>query len=300
MKQQEERTAMQVVYHLGSHSTDEERLVRGLLRAKGPLAAQGVIVPGPGRYRPVLRETILKLKGGPASKDVQEVLLDAVVDADHVERLVFSNELFICIPQKAVTEGAFYPMAARKVAALSNLFPEAECEFHMALRNPATLIPALLGRVEGLTYEQFIGTTDPRQIRWAPVIKRILAAVPGRQLVLWCNEDTPLIWPEVLRGVTGTGDEVPLAADMDVLATIMTEDGLKRLVNYLASHPPVNVDQRRKIVSAFLSKFAKPEELEVEVALPGWTDDLIEEITDIYDDDVAEIAALPGVRFLAP
>lgn len=289
---------MQVVYHLGSHSTDEERLVRGLLRAKGPLAAQGVIVPGPGRYRPVLRETMLKLKGAPASREVQEVLLDAVVDADHVERLVFSNELFICIPQKAVMEGTFYPMAARKIAALSNLFPDAECEFHMALRNPATLIPALLGRVEGLTYDQFIGSADPRQIRWAPVVQRILAAVPGRQLTLWCNEDTPLIWPEVLRSVAGI--DVPLAADMDVLATIMTEDGLKRLENYMVSHPPANIDQRRKIVSAFLSKFAKPEELEVEVALPGWTDGLIEEITEIYDEDVAEIAAMPGVRFLAP
>ncbi|MDP3339686.1 hypothetical protein [Frigidibacter sp.] len=291
---------MQVVYHLGAHSTDEERLVRGLLRAKGPLAAQGVIVPGPGRYRPVLRETMIKLKGAPASREVQEVLLDAVVDADHVERLVFSNELFICIPQKAITEGAFYPMAARKVAAMSNLFPDDECEFHMALRNPATLIPALLGRVKGLSYEEFMGSAEPMQIRWAPVVQRILAAAPGRTLTLWCNEDTPLIWPEVLRSVAGVGPDFALAADTDVLATIMTEDGLKRLDSYLASHPPANVDQRRKIVSAFLSKFAKPEELEVEVALPGWTEDLVEEITEAYDHDVAEIAAMPGVRFLAP
>ncbi len=291
---------MQVVYHLGAHSTDEERLVRGLLRAKGPLAERGVIVPGPGRYRPVLRETLLKLKGAAASREVQEVLLDAVADADQVERLVFSNELFICIPQKAVMEGMFYPMAARKVAALSNLFPDDPCEFHMALRNPATLIPALLGRVEGLTCEQFIGSADPLQIRWAPVIRRILAAVPGRQLTLWCNEDTPLIWPEVLRSVAGVPAETPLAADMDVLATIMTPDGQRRLEGYLASHPPASIEQRRSIVSAFLSKFARPEALEVEIALPGWTGDLIEDITDAYDDDVAEIAAMPGVRFLAP
>jgi len=291
---------MQVVYHLGAHSTDEERLVRGLLRSKGPLAAKGVIVPGPGRYRPILRETMIKLKGGPASREVQEVLLDAVADADHVERLVFSNEFFLCIPQKAVTEGALYPMAARKISAMSNLFPDDDCEFHMALRNPATLIPALLGRLEGVSYEQFVGATDPRQIRWLPVIQRMLAAVPGRTLTLWCNEDTPLIWPEVLRGVAGVGAEFELDADVDVLATIMTEDGLKRLQTYLASHPAANTDQRRKIVSAFLSKFAKPEELEVEVALPGWTEALIDEITDAYDEDVAEIAALPGVRFVTP
>lgn len=291
---------MQVVYHLGANSTDEERLVRGLLRAAGPLAAQGVIVPGPGRYRAVLRDTMIKLKGSPASREVQEVLLDAVADADHVERLVFSNEYFLCIPQRVITEGAFYPMAARKVAALANLFPDDECEFHMALRNPATLIPALLGRVKDLDYEQFMGSADPRQIRWAPVVQRMLAAVPGRVLTLWCNEDTPLIWPEVLRAVAGTGPETPMEADMDVLATIMTEDGLKRLESYLASHPPANTDQRRKIVTAFLSKFARPEELEVEVALPGWTEALIDEMTEAYDADMAEIAEMPGVRFLLP
>ncbi|AMY69670.1 hypothetical protein [Frigidibacter mobilis] len=291
---------MQVVYHLGANSTDEERLVRGLLRANGPLAAQGVIVPGPGRYRPVLRETMIKLKGGPASRDVQEVLLDAVVDADHVDRLVFSNEYFLCIPQRVISEGAFYPMAARKVAAMANLFPDDMCEFHMALRNPATLIPALLARVKGASYEEFMGSADPRQIRWLPVVQRILAAVPGRTLTLWCNEDTPLIWPEVLRSVAGVGPDFALDADTDVLATIMTEDGMKRLQTYLASHPPATIDQRRKIVSAFLSKFAKPEELEVEVALPGWTEAMIDEITEAYDRDVAEIAVLPGVRFIAP
>ncbi len=290
---------MQVVYHLGANSTDEERLVRGLLRANGPLAAQGVIVPGPGRYRPVLRDTMIKLKGGPASREVQEVLLDAVADADHIERLVFSNEYFLCVPQRVITEGAFYPMAARKIAAMANLFPEDECEFHMALRNPATLIPALLGRCKGVSYEEFMGSAEPLQIRWAPMVQRMLAAVPGRTLTLWCNEDTPLIWPEVLRAVAGVGPEIPLAADTDVLATIMTEDGLKRLESYLASHPPANTDQRRKIVSAFLSKFALPDELEVEVALPGWTEDLVEEMTEVYDHDVAEIAAMPGVRFLA-
>jgi hypothetical protein len=145
---------MQVVYHLGAHSTDEERLVRGLLRSKGELAQRGVIVPGPGRYRPVLRETLVKLKGQAASRDVQEVILDAVMDEDEAERLVFSHEFFLCIPHKVVSEGAFYPMAARKVAALANVFPDQHCQFFLSLRNPATLIPALLGRMEGVGYEQ--------------------------------------------------------------------------------------------------------------------------------------------------
>jgi len=34
--------------------------------------------------------------------------------------------------------------------------------------------------------------------------------------------------------------------------------------------------------------------------VPGWTDDLVAEITAAYDADVAEIAAMDGVEFLLP
>lgn len=291
---------MQVVFHLGAHSTDEERLIRGLLRARDDLTPRGIIVPGPGRYRPVLRETLVKLRGQPASREVQEVILDAVMDEDRADRLIFGHEFFLCIPHKVVSDGGFYPMAGRKAAALASIFPEAGTEFFLALRDPATLIPALLSRVDGLGYDGFMGGVDPRALRWGPVVRQIREAAPDCPLTVWCNEDTPLIWPEVLRAVAGVGAEVPLEADTDVLATIMTEDGMNRLAAYLAGHPPATVALRRKIVSAFLDKFARPEELEMEVALPGWTDALVAEISAGYDADVAEIAAMPGVRFLSP
>ncbi len=38
---------MEIVYHLGAHCTDEDRLLRCLLKNRGILAQQGIIVPGP-------------------------------------------------------------------------------------------------------------------------------------------------------------------------------------------------------------------------------------------------------------
>jgi hypothetical protein len=38
----------------------------------------------------------------------------------------------------------------------------------------------------------------------------------------------------------------------------------------------------------------------MEVPLPGWTEELIEEITQIYEADTAEIAQIEGVEFIAP
>jgi hypothetical protein len=40
--------------------------------------------------------------------------------------------------------------------------------------------------------------------------------------------------------------------------------------------------------------------LDVEIDLPGWTQDLVDEITALYDADVAAIRQMEGVSFLAP
>jgi hypothetical protein len=291
---------MQVVYHLGAHSTDEDRLVKTLMRNANTLADQGIAVPAPMRYRMVLRDTLVALKGTDASPEDQARVLGAVTEMAAPERLIFSHEFFLCIPQRAITPEGFYTMAASKLGPLAALFPEAEPEFFMGLINPATLIPALIGRIDGASYDSVMGRVDPLRLRWAPVIAEMRAAAPDVPLVLWCNEDTPLIWPEVLRRMAGVAPEMALEGDYAILATIMSADGLERLKAYLAKHPPSSAGQRRKIVTAFLDKFALTDKLEVELNLPGWTEDLVEEISANYDADIAAIAAMPGVEFIAP
>lgn len=291
---------MQVVFHLGAHSSDEDRLVKTLLRNRDALGRAGCIVPSPMRYRMALRDALMALRGAPADTEAQARLLAVVTDQNPVDRIVFSHEFFLCIPQRVITEQGFYPMAPAKLQPLANLFPQAETEFHMALVNPATLIPALVARIEGASYDSVMAGNDPRDLRWGPVIARMRDAAGGRRLVLWCNEDTPLIWPEVLRRTAGVAADAVLEGDFTILATIMAPEGLDRLQAYLASHPPQGSDQRRKIVSAFLDKFGLADKIEVEVPMPGWTDTLIDEISAAYDADVAAIAQMPGVEFIAP
>ncbi|MGB3314892.1 MAG: hypothetical protein WBB85_10800, partial [Albidovulum sp.] len=58
--------------------------------------------------------------------------------------------------------------------------------------------------------------------------------------------------------------------------------------------------QRRRVTTAFLEKFAKPDEIEIGIDLPGWTEALVQQISDAYDRDCADIAGMPGVKFIAP
>ncbi|WP_347310245.1 hypothetical protein [Defluviimonas sp. SAOS-178_SWC] len=291
---------MQIAYHLGAHCTDEDRLVRALLKNRGTLGASGIVVPSPSKYRQLLPKVAKSLRGAPAGSDTEQVILDAVMEEDEAERLVFSNDNLLCYPVNAISAQGFYATAPQRIAAYANLFPKAQSEFFFALRNPATMVPALIERVNEGTYETVMSDQSPIALRWAPVIRRILAAVPGIVLTVWCNEDTPLLWPEILRAVAGLGPDAVLDGDFDVLGMIMTDEGLGKLKAYLETHPPASLDQRRRATTAFLEKYARPEEIEVEVNLPGWTDELIAALSAAYDEDCAEIADLPGVDFIVP
>lgn len=290
---------MRIVYHLGAHCTDEERILRCLLTNRGALAEQGIVVPGPARYRTLLRDTMGTLRGAVASEDTQAMVLDQIMDEDQAERLILSWDNFLAFPQWALRR-TFYPTAGERIRALTQIFPEIEAEFHLAIRNPATFLPALFQSQTKRTYDEFIEGTDPMLLRWSELVDRILAANPGVPLTIWCDEDRPLLWNEILRSISGHDPSVPLEGEDDFLATLMPPDGMARLTAYLAERPPQSEDQRRRIVSAFLGKFALAEQIEMELDLPGWTEDYVDALTNIYERDVARIALLPGVTFLQP
>ena len=295
---------MRIVYHLGAICTDEERLLRCLLKNRGMLAQQGIVVPGPNRYRTLLRETVISLKGQPANRDTQALVLDQIMDEDHADRLILSWDSFLSLAPW-VLDGALYPAAAERVRAFSQIFPDIEAEFHLAIRNPATFLPALFAKQandkkRAKPYGQFVGKIDIADLRWSDVIGQVLEVNPGVTLTIWCDEDTPLIWPEVLQAVSGHAPETVLEDRDELLAQIMSAEGLVRLNAYLAGNRAPTPAQRRKIVSAFLDKFALAERIEMEVELPGWDEDTVADLTHAYDQDVARIMAMPGVTFLAP
>lgn len=291
---------MHVVFHLGLHCTDDERLLRCLLRNRGLLGQEGIVVPAPGRYRPVLREALKALRGARASPEMQETMLDSIMDEDEARRLVLSYDSFLCVPEKAVGQGRLYPMAGDKTRWFPALFPEATCEFAFAIRNPATFLPALIARTQGMRPEELLADSDPRALSWAELVGRVRAGSPDVPVTVWCDEDTPLIWPEVVAAVAGTATPGALEGLDDFLAGLMTEEGMERMRAFLATLPALTVEQRRRVTAAFLDKFLRPGAAEVELDLPGWTEALVAELTARYEADIAAIAGMEGVRLIAP
>ncbi|MCI2398988.1 hypothetical protein [Aliiroseovarius subalbicans] len=289
---------MHVSFHIGAHCTDDDQLVKSLLKNKGRLAAEGIIVPGPSRYRGLLADVLPKLKGARASQDTQDVVLDSVMDVDQADRLVLSHDNFLGAPRRALEDQQLYHLARRNSSWLRNLFPDNPVEFFLSVRNPATFVPALFEQVPDLTFPEFVAGVDLRALYWSDMVHAIREENPDCPVTVWCNEDTPLIWPEVLHEVAGLDPLVRLKGGLDIMAQITAKEGMRRLRAYMKEHPPQNEIQRRRILSAFLDKFALDDEIEEELDLPGWTPKLIDTLTAAYDDDMLELARLPGVTLL--
>jgi hypothetical protein len=289
---------MQIAFHIGAHCTDEDQLVKSLVKNTQIFTEQGVAVPGPSRYRQLLTEVSAKLAGSPASLETQDMVLEQILDGTDPQRVVFSFENYMSGPRRVLESGMLYPAAGEKTRILRNLFPAHEIEFFLAVRDPATFVPAFVKKHPELDATQVMGQLNPNGMIWSDVVRDIREENPDCPVTVWCNEDTPLLWPEIMHRITGLDMSVQFKGGLDIIAQIMQREGVKRLRAYMAEHQPQSEAQRRRVLMAFLDKYAIEDAVEEEITLPGWTADLVDELTRAYDDDMAELARLPGVSFV--
>jgi hypothetical protein len=291
---------MQVVYHLGAPCTDGDQLIQSLLKNRLRLAQAGIAVPPPGRYRAVIRDTARALKGRPAGEEVQDALLDAILDDAAVDRLVLSDPRFVCINRLVVQGAQIWPMIERSATQLSALFPDAQVEFFVGMRDPATLIPALFKASRFSDFAEFTDNMQPHAVAWSEMLRRLRLSQPDCRITVWCNEDTPLLWGEILRAMAGVGAQADLDGIDDLAASIMEPEGFARMRAWLSKTPPETEAQRRRVIAAFLERYALDTAIEETVNLPGWSEAMMADMSTAYDEDMDVIARIPGVTLLAP
>lgn len=274
--------------------------MRVLLRNKGDFAKRGVAVPGPSTYRQLLRDSLNALDAAAPSEQAREVLLDAILDDDTADRLILSNAHFFGAPRAAVQAAQLYPKATERLLSMSRLFPKDEIELFMAMRNPASFLPAVFAQSPKRDIERFLGHSDPTVITWSELLLRIRETVPNIAITVWCSEDSPLIWAQIIREMAGLEHGQKIIGGFDLLSTIMSKEGMKRFRGYLKEHPNMNEIQKRRVIAAFLDKFALEDQIEEELDLPGWTEDLVDAMTHGYDEDMYAVQRIPGVQLIAP
>lgn len=291
---------MQLVLHTGAHYTEQERLIQSLLGNTRGFEKRGIVIPDPERYRGLMRSTLNAMHRSPPAEDAREVLLDAILGKTKAERVILSDPNFFRTQATAVQSGVLYPDAPKRMAHMAQLFPEDDLQIFLAVRNPATVLPILHDVSMDKEPAAFWGTRTPLDIRWSQTIGAIRAAVPDVPITVWCNEDMPLIWAQIMREMAGLDEGTKVSGGFDLLMSIMSREGMQRFRSYLASHPDMSEAQKRRVIVAFLDKFALDEEIEEELDMPGWTDELVDAMTDQYDQDLEIIAEIPKVKIISP
>ncbi|MEP1767722.1 MAG: hypothetical protein ABJJ53_13915 [Sulfitobacter sp.] len=289
---------MKLVLHAGVHFTEEDRLMKCLLRNADDFASKGVIVPGQSKYRGILRETLNAMASASPSEIARDVLIDAFLDDGEAERVILSDANFFRTPKTAVQQGMFYPAAPVRMMRMAQIFEQDDVEIFLGIRNPAAFLPLLFSKADNQDPDAFWGGRDPRDVLWSETLDLLRQSVPNVPITLWCNEDTPLIWAHIIRQMAGLEDDQKIIGGFDLLSSIMNPEGMKRFRAYLKDHPVMTEHQKRRAIAAFLDKYAVEDAVEEELDMPGWTEDLVDEMSDIYDEDVAKIAKMDGVRVL--
>lgn len=288
---------MEIIFHLGAHCTDDGLLIRSILKNRAKLAEEGIGVPGPSRYRELLGEASTILRGDPADEETEAGILDAIRDDETAERIVLSSDNFLCRADVVLAEDGLYPKAG-KSAWLRQCLPSHTVGFAMGLRNPATFVPELL-RLTGQG-EEALDDVSITDLLWSDVLADMAVANPGARIIAWCHEDTPFVWSEIIREITGHDPFTEIDGEFDMLDRIMSDEGMTRLIDFLNARQVTSQSKRRKAVAAFLEAHAIEDAVEAEIDLPGWTDETIEMLTELYEDDVERIAAMPQVTLITP
>lgn len=291
---------MQVVIHAGAHITDEDRLINCLVRNREMLAEQGINVPAPTSYRKLIRDLLQAAQNSGIAPDTRDILLDAILKGDARDRLILSNPGFFGTPKMAVSSGRLYGATEQRLGFFRQIFQGDQIELFLAICNPATFLPAVFQRTRLDSFDDYMRGADPRVVRWSEMIARIREAQPDMPITIWCNEDLPLIWAQVVRELAGLVPTDSFDGEFSFLREIMSDIGMKRFRSYVESHPGMSEIQKRRVIAAFLDKFARDDAIEEELDLPGWSDALIEELTEIYDDDLYAIQKIPGINLITP
>ncbi|SHH54996.1 hypothetical protein [Cognatishimia maritima] len=291
---------MQVALHFGAPYTDENRLQLCLGKNRERLQEVGTCIPRPASFRKSLRPVLHQFRKGTGDDALREEFITDVVGDTLPDRLVFSLDTFFGVPRLSVREDQFFPGYPDRMDSFLQLFDGADVELYFAICNPATYLQSLCKDHPGETLESLTEHSDPMRLRWSDFIARLRDIYPNLPITVWCNEDTPLIWPQILRDVAGVEAGFDFDGAFDLIEELMMPEGYKRFRDYLKGRPNITPEQELRVVTAFLEKFAREDLLEEAIDIPGWTEMHVDALTELYDHDAEDIRRIPGVTFVGP
>lgn len=291
---------MQVVIHAGAAFTDQGLLLKSLRANANMLAEKGISFLGPKVFRQSFMAPLAGLHAAPLDPLQLAAMRDVVPDDPAARRVILSAPGFLGERNAIIQDGQFCPLAGQRVAYLDKVFAEHEVELCVALRNPGSFIPKVLMSLHESTRQEVLDTTDLSCLSWLTMIEDIRDLAPDVSVTLWSNEDTPLIWGDILRTLAGLPANTPMQSEFALLSSLVSDIGKREILALVRQDTASADDAIRDKLADIFDTHAKLDEIEETLDLPGWSEDIVAAFSEIYEQDMARLQTMPDIRVIRP
>lgn len=288
---------MRIAVHAGVHFTDGARLIKSVRKEQKCLKAVGIVAPAPRSYRTELKRFLNHSKSSEDMRKLQRLRMNSI--DDDAETLVLSSPSVFGREAQAIGAGHFYPSAVQNLVELKKLYPGSQIELFVGLKNPANFIHSAISKCRPRKAKKILTRMDPLVFCWSELVERLMEEVEVVRAHVWCHEDTPLIWSQILREILQIDYSVALKSEFDLVAELMLPEGYKRLLDYLQDKPTLTELQKKRVTSAFLEKYADVAKIEEDFS-HYWPRPILEDINILYEEDLERLARLPTVNVITP
>ncbi|NVK47296.1 MAG: hypothetical protein HWE33_13410 [Rhodobacteraceae bacterium] len=301
MSDAKETEKPRVTLHIGVHFTADGYLQRSVSANRARLKAHGVHVPAKRHAWSVISKMLENLDGLPPIAEEEDEVRRALLGQSGAQHLFLADDRWAAPLRESVDGEMLYPGIGERVAAVAELFSGAELQISMALINPAVFMSnSFASGTAPRLLSTFVDQVDPAGLRWRDTVEALRAAVPDVPLLIWAEEDAPLIWPTVMRHLFHLPPEEPVAGRILPLKPLLLEEGFERLKTYLIRQAPETPAQYERAIMVFMDKYGREEALAPRCDIPGWGPEDIEVLTAHYEEDLDALAQEEGVTLLLP
>ena len=160
---------MRIILHVGANKTDEDHLLFSLRRNLNMHHQNKIALRLPKNYRRPLRQRMMQSNHTAPDADARDILLDMFLNGEPEEcrTLYMGIPGFFGTPKETIQNNAFYTHAISNLVRFVELFPEDQTHLFLALRNPATFIPAMMSEAKTDNLNFIMNKSDPRALRWS-------------------------------------------------------------------------------------------------------------------------------------
>ncbi|MCB1395605.1 MAG: hypothetical protein H6898_04975 [Rhodobacter sp.] len=268
-----------------------------MARNRAEFERQGAVVPPPRLFLSRLSEALDRGRDLDPLAREDALLRSLGASGTHRWMAVSAPGLLGAVDDVIAPEGFYVRDVARRLHGLRTLFPRCTITLMLAVRSPATMLPAILPDDPEML-ASLLPMLDGDTLPWAALVATIRHHLPAAQLVAWRHENLAGVWPDILAQIVGPGRVLPPAGLLDFATLGLSAQARLRFERYCAANPPPTAGHMRQLAEAFGRRYGHARLSAPAESLPGWARTELDRLDAGYVTEWADISGRADVHTL--